>query len=188
MPFLKDVGEFLFGGEKKVENIPSDIEGLRTEFADFFSSQGFDRLSGGATLPGQFINDPMFTQQIIEPFRQLFSQNRERGLAQAKESAGNLTGSGFANILGGEVNRSLQTENAFISDLINRFATSSAQLSTQAQQSDAQRFAQLLGLFTSTGVGSPETFRQPGFLEDFFSLIGQVGGSVAAAQGAGAGG
>ena len=179
MSFL---GEFLLGGEKTVQNIPEDITGLRGELAQLFSGQGFGGLQAGARLPGDFINDPQFVQTIIEPFRQLFSQNRERGLAQAKESAGNLTGSGFANILGGEVNRSLSQENALISSIINRFAESSSRIATGAQQSDAQRFAQLLSMFTSTGVGSPDTFRQPGFLEDLASLFGQIG---AASQGAG---
>ncbi len=151
---------FLFNQTKKAEGVPGDIEGLRDQTASFLSR----RL-------GQFEQgrpSPFLLNQVIGPTRELFQQNRGIALAQAKESAGNLTGSGFANILGEATNRSLLQEDALIAQIL---------------QQERQNFMQALLGFGTAGVGPPQTYVQTGFLNDLIA-----GGGQAAAAYAGAGG
>lgn len=53
-----------------------------------------------------------FFQNMMAQLQPSFTQARNEGLAAAKESAGSLTGSGFANRLGSSINRSLGNEQA----------------------------------------------------------------------------
>jgi hypothetical protein len=140
---------FLFDQTKQIENIPSDIRGLRGQVGSQLG-QTFQGMYGGAL-------DPTLIQAIIGPMRELFQQNRAIGLEQAKESAGNLTGSGFANTLGATVQRSLADENALIADLINQ---------------ERARVLQAITGFTTAGVAPPTTYTQPGVLSSVASGVG----------------
>lgn len=75
----------------------------------------------------QIVNSPAgsgyFKDQILNPYRDLFSQNRGLALAQAREASGNLTGSGYANALGGVVNQLVPQENAKLADILTQLAT-----------------------------------------------------------------
>ncbi len=89
-------------------------------------TQSLDQLGPGS----QFFNN------INSQLSPVFAQRRAEALAQAKESAGNLTGSGFANILGRTVNKSLAEENASLLD----YGTRAAMAEQQRQGASADRF------------------------------------------------
>lgn len=159
---------FLTGSQKEL--LPGDVQGFRGGLLDFIRQQGL-----GTALSGS-------PQAIdLKPYMDLFGQRRAEGLAQAKESAGNLTGSGFANILGSAAGRSIFDENAFL-----------ANLQENARQASAQRFMGLLGLIP--GV-TGQVGHQPGFLDYLFQgasaaapFLGGLGGGGGGRGGAPAGG
>lgn len=156
-------GEFLVG--KQVESSPKDVQGFRKQLFQFLQSQGIGTAIQGAPQDMNF-----------DPYRQAFAQRRAETLAAAKEGAGNLTGSGFANIYGAAAGRSVADENSFL-----------AQLQEQARQSSANRFLQLLQI-PQGYVG--QMTHQPGLLDyafqgakaaaPFFQLGGGPGGIPAA--------
>jgi hypothetical protein len=103
----------------------------------------------------------------VSAYKDMFTQTRGEGLAQAKEQAGNLTGSGFANTMGEAAGRSVFQENAFLADLMNR-----------NKQANAQRWAQL-------GAGIPgmagQMAYQPGFLDMYMQMLQSAGPAIAMA-------
>lgn len=126
---------FLTG--KQVESNPRDVQDFRHQLLSFIHSQGL-----GSTIAGS----PMSEQQI-SPYRQMFAERRAETLASAKEGAGNLTGSGFANVYGAAAGRSVGEENAFLANL---------------QQQNADRFMKLLQL---PAAYTGQMTHQPGLLE-----------------------
>ena len=140
---------FLFGKQGSFEQVPGDIQGLRGGTADYLQRQ-LDFLSGGE--PSQF-----FIENFLGPTRKLFAQNRESALAQGKEQAGNLTGSGLAETLGGVVNRSLSQEDALLAQML---------------MSERGNILQALLGFGTAGVGPPQQFYTPGLLDSLFQGAG----------------
>jgi hypothetical protein len=65
------------------------------------------------------VNSAFFNNMVAQ-LAPLFNQQRAQAIAQAKEGAGNLTGSGFGNILGEAVNRSLGQQQATLADYASR--------------------------------------------------------------------
>lgn len=59
-----------------------------------------------------------FYRQITGTYNSAFDQQRATALAQAKEGAGNLTGSGMANTLGTTVNRGLADQQKAVTDAL----------------------------------------------------------------------
>lgn len=84
---------------------------------------------GGATSP--------FFQNMMAQYEPLFAQERARTIAQAKESSGNLTGTGYANNVANALNRTLTDQQAKIADLFR-----SDLANEQARQSQLSQFAQ----------------------------------------------
>lgn len=99
--------------------------------ADRISSDGTN-IDSVDQLGGNFFDSMMSRYQPI------FDQQRARALAQAKEAAGNLTGTGYAEHLGRAVNRSLMDEQAqmlnFANQGIDRELSRQGQLAGFAQQ------------------------------------------------------
>jgi hypothetical protein len=62
-------------------------------------------------------------QMDLQPYRDLFTLQNTRNLAQAKEQSGNLTGSGFANVLGRTAGEAATAQGAFLADLLERRRT-----------------------------------------------------------------
>ncbi len=89
--------------------------------------QSVDQLSAGP--------ESYFAQRVLDPYKQMFGQNRAEALAAAKEASGNLTGSGFSNALGTTVNRSLGEENAALSGVL----TDLSKFEVDRQQQVAER-------------------------------------------------
>lgn len=134
-------GDFLIGKSK--ENSPADMQAFRKMLLDFIGQQGLDTALHGADQGPD-----------LAPFQKLFAQTRAEGLTQAKESAGNLTGSGLGNTIGTAAGRSISEENAFL-----------ANLKENARQQSANRFLQLIG--AAPGFAGQMGY-QPGFLDYLF--------------------
>lgn len=122
------------------ENIPGDISGLRENFSAFLQNQGFGGLNTGTP--------------DIEPYRKLFEQQNQFNFAKAKESAGNLTGTGYGARIGRAAQEATTEQGGFLANLLE-----------QSKQQNASRLAQVLMPFLTTGVGAPTTSYQPGFLD-----------------------
>ena len=109
-----------------------------------------------------------FYQNLLKPYQDMFAAQTGDALAQAKESAGNLTGSGYNNILGSSLASSLAGQQQL-----------TAQTLMGLRQQEIQRqqnfLNSLLG-FASTGVGPDQTAYQPGLLDSLLPVAGQIGG------------
>lgn len=151
-----------FVGKTKTESgVSPDVAKLRESMATFLQNKGYEGLFSQGS-----------DEQILAPYRDLFKQQNATGLAQQKESGGNLTGSSFELGQSNYLSKATTGQNAFLADILER-----------RKQADQSRYAQLLlGLGTS-GVGPPTVGYQPGFLD----YLMQGAGTVASAYGASAG-
>ena len=153
---------FLFGSTKvEAARPPKDTEALRKDLASFLQEQM-------GTLapqdPKAFELSPFFIEQFLDPTREMFTERRRGALAQGLESVGNLTGSGVSERLGGVVNRSLGQEEFLLSQILRgEFGRQFA-----GREGQRQRIAQLMGGFSTAGVGAPQVFRQQGLLDSLF--------------------
>lgn len=136
------------------ESVPGDVAGTRGDFASWLGSQGFDKLATDSP--------------DLEPYRRLFEQQNARTFAQAKESVGNLTGTGLTNTLGNAAAQASTSQGAFLADLLSR-----------TQAANADRFAGVLTPFLNTGVGPPQQSYQPGFLDYLTQGAMQIGTAYA---------
>lgn len=147
---------------------------------------------GGAVNP--------FIQNMMAQLQPMFTQQRNESMAAAREGAGNLTGSGFANILGSAINRSLGQEQATAAQyasqglmaemqrqqqtqaLAAQQAAAQAQLDQQRHgmqyqtaadlsNANAQRFMQMLMGMSTAGLG-PEQVVQSGGVGSMLAPIG----------------
>jgi hypothetical protein len=89
-------------------------------------TQSVDQLGGANSA---------FFQNMMQQLQPAFNQQRQLAAAQGAESAGNLTGSGMANRLGGALNRSLGDEQARLAD----YATQGLGMEVNRQGQDAGR-------------------------------------------------
>lgn len=128
------------GKSVTTENVPGDVKGLRSGFADYLMNQGFNGLNTGTP--------------DISPYQKLFESQRADSFAQAKESAGNLTGSGYGARVGRAAQQSTLEEGGFLSNLLE-----------QSKQQNSSRLASVLMPFLNTGVSSPTQSYQPGLFD-----------------------
>lgn len=145
------------GSTKETSGVNSDVKKLRESMASFLQNKGYEGLFSTGS-----------DEELLKPYRDLFKQQNETGLAQQKESAGNLTGSSFALGQSNYLSKATTQQGAFMSDLLER-----------RKQADQARFAQLLLGLGTAGVGPPTTAYQPGFLD----YLMQAGQTVATAYG-----
>jgi hypothetical protein len=159
----------LTGKTEQVNSIPPDILQLRSSLANFLmqglqgygnEAFGFGQGSQGYSSQGQ---GPI-PESVLGPYRELFASNREAGLAQAKESAGNLTGSGYNNILGDSLRQTLGQENATLASLGIQ--------QQQFRQNQQEQFLRLLLGLSTAGVGPQGQAYTPGFLDYLFQGAG----------------
>lgn len=147
---------FLFGKQQQLSNVNPATQGADTAAIQWLMSQGFGGVNPAGPMPTSF----------ADPYRAQFAQNNAGVFGQAKEAAGNLTGSGLGNSLGIAAQRTANDQSSFLANLWE-----------QRRQADANRFAQFaLGLLGSPAGGVTNTYR-PGFL-DYLSQ-----GATAAAGG-----
>lgn len=131
------------GKTEQMSGTPEEVLGLRQWLAQMLQQEG-----------GQGLFSQGDSEDILAPYRELFEQENMRTFAQAKESAGNLTGSGYGKIMArGAANASTQ-QGGFLANLLE-----------QRRTGDANRMAALLQTMSSAGVGSPQYAYQPGFID-----------------------
>lgn len=90
------------------------------------NTQSVDQIGG--------VNSAFF-RNMMGQLSPAFDQRRAEALAAAREGAGNLTGSGFANTLGSSINRSLGEERATLAD----YASKGIETEVQRAIADADR-------------------------------------------------
>lgn len=151
------------GKSVTTENVPGDIKGLRSSFADYLMKGGFEGLNTGTP--------------DLQAMKDLWTQQNAQTFAQAKEASGNLTGTGYGNRIGAAAQRAGTEQGAFLSNLLE-----------QSKQQNASRLAQVLLPFLNTGVGAPSTSYQPGFLDYAIGGAGQVFSGIASGGGFSGGG
>jgi hypothetical protein len=178
------------GKQENINTTPQDIRGLREQVVNFLTSGGLGQVNSAGTKPGN-VDDQFFMNNILSPYRDMYAANRAGSLAQAKESAGNLTGSGYNNLFGSALANSLAQENAGLAQTRmglrqneQQYGLQRAQLQQQNQQFNAQQFLQMLLGMSTTGVGAEQPTYKPGFLDHYTNLLGTV---VGAAGGSGGG-
>ena len=172
------------GKTKTVEQVPGDVKGLRGAAVDYLLNGGLGatQSQAGQVAP---VDDAFFMQNILGPYQQMFAANRAGTLAQAKESAGNLTGSGYNNLFGNALASSLAQENAGLTQTRmglrgqqQQFNLAQAQMQQQNNQFNSGNLMNLLLGLSTTGVGAPQQQYKPGFLDYYTSVLGSVLGAA----------
>lgn len=206
---------------KRYDTTPAQTSQLRGGIVDYlmggnkgggasgFGTQGngtgspYDRINAHTAAPTQSIDqlggaDSEFFKNMIARYQPAFDQNRNLAIAGAKEGAGTLTGSGFANILGTNINRSLADQNNTLTGIASHGMDLEAQRQAQrygaetgVNQQNASNFLQLLMGQGLAGVG-PDTIKTSGgigaLLGPLASLAGLYFGHGGGIPGLGGGG
>lgn len=159
---------FLTGKTEKNSNVNKPTTRLQKDMAKWLRSYGLDR--------GLFPNANELGVDL-QPYRDLFTLQNAHNFAQAKESAGNLTGSGFANVLGSRAGEAATAQGAAMADLLERRRSNDQSIFLQS----------LLGNMNSQAAGVNYT-HSPGLLDyaaQGFSAAAPylIGGPAGAAMG-----
>lgn len=135
----------LTGKTEQLSNVTPETSQLFNSLLSFIGTgQGLNRLTPGTQID----------KSSIQPYLDLFTQQNARNLAQAKESAGNLTGSGLGSIIGQEAGRANTEQSAFLANLFE-----------QRRQQDANRFLNLVLGSLDSRAGGVSNVYSPGFLD-----------------------
>lgn len=148
---------FLTGQTRQNSTTPREVMGVRQGLGNYLRGLDPSALASGR-LPGG--------GEDLSDYQKMFAERRAYGLAQAKESVGNLTGSGLGNTIGTAAGRSISEENAFLANL----------LETRRQNQANRIFS-----FLNQGVGPEQTTYQPGFLDYLFQGAAQAAPFLAGA-------
>jgi hypothetical protein len=135
---------FLTGQTKQTSNVNGSTEGLDKSLIEWITGQGFKGLNPGTQVD----------EASIAPYRKMFEQNNALNFAQAKESVGNLTGSGLGNTIGTAAARGNAEQGSFLANLFEN-----------RRQQDANRFLSLIMGTLGSPAGGVATSYQPGFLD-----------------------
>jgi len=159
---------FLVGKNVQQPNVNSATSGLDQELIKYIQGQGFAGLNPGTSVDAA----------SIAPYQKMFADQNAQTFGQAKESAGNLTGSGLGDSLGRAAGVASNAQGGFLANLFE-----------QRRQQDASRFLQLILGTLGSPAGGVTNVHQPGLL-DYASqgaaaaapfLAGGAGGGAAAA-------
>lgn len=173
---------FLTGNVQNIDTTPPDVRAIREMFGGALMGElpgavrrGFGPLGDyGSGADMQF-----FLQNLLKPYQQMFAAQREGVLAQAKESAGNLTGSGYNNILGSAAAESLANEQGILAGILNQLRGQEINRGLTLRGQDIGRQSDLLRLilgFSSSGFPNQPAY-QPGFLDYAAPIAGTVLGA-----------
>lgn len=91
--------------------------------APTISTEGTQTQSADQIAQGVMGENSMFTKNILPAYNNLFNTQNALTAAAAKESAGNLTGSGFANTMATALNRNNSTQQALLADTLNKLVS-----------------------------------------------------------------
>lgn len=166
------------GKVRTYDNTPEDVKGIRREFGTALQGQ-----IPGALAPirdyGSNADSQFFLQNLLKPYSDLFSAQRGSALAQAKESAGNLTGSGYNNILGSAAAESIAQEQFILANLLNSLRGQEMQRGLTMRGQDIGWQSNLLNTILGFGAsGTPkQQAYQPGFIDYAAPIVGSaIGG------------
>lgn len=135
---------FLVGKTQERSNVSGQTSELHNEIIKWIQAQGLSSLNPGTMV------DPA----AAEPYKKQFADQNAEVFGQAKESAGNLTGSGLGNTLGKSAQRASTEQGSFLANLFEN-----------RRQNDAARMLQLvLGTMNSQAAGVQYTHK-PGLLD-----------------------
>lgn len=135
---------WLTGKNVQQSNVNQPTAGLDQSLIQWIQGQGFAGLNPATSVDAA----------SAAPYQKMFADQNAQVFGQAKESAGNLTGSGLGAQLGTAGQRASTEQNAFLANLFE-----------QRRQNDSNRFLQLvLGTLGSPAGGVTNTY-QPGFLD-----------------------
>lgn len=149
------------GGVKKVDTRTGNQAKLQGGITDFIQGQGYgatqaamptdlpsfvgvQKVGPGSSLATDSVDklggaNSAFFNNMVNQLQPSFNQARAEGVAAAKEGAGSLTGSGFANILGSAINRSMGSQQATLAN----YAAQGLNTEVGRQQGDANRAASM---------------------------------------------
>lgn len=150
----------------------------------------------------QIVNSPAasgyFKDEVLSPYRALFGQQQADALAAAKEASGNLTGSGYANALGGALERLVPQQNVQLSDILTNLAgTELGRQQSIAQREQEKNFQnqntdlaraledarlQTQASITNAGEGNRFNISRLGTQSDLLGQFANIFGNQAGAQ------
>lgn len=134
----------LTGQTSSRSNVNKETAEMQKGLVEYLTKMGFQGWNPEANA-----EDPS-----IMAYRKFFADQNMFNMAQAKESAGNLTGSGFANTMGNAAGRASTEQGAFLTNMME-----------QKRRSDADRYVQLLLGTMGSPAGQRQSSYQPGFLD-----------------------
>lgn len=134
---------FLLGSQKQLSNVNQGTGQLDSQLINYLMGQ-----------LGSLNPSPGDNAAYLKPYTDLFATQNAKTAAQAKESAGNLTGSGLGNTIGTSLGQAEQGQNAFLANLLE-----------QHNQAKANRFAQLFLGTLGSPAGGVTNYYQPGVLD-----------------------
>lgn len=135
---------FLVGKTQERSNVSGETSDLFKQLIQYIQGQGFAGLNPGTSVDAA----------SAEPYQKLFRDQNAQTFGQAKESAGNLTGSGLEKGLGNAAQKASTEQGSFLANLFEN-----------RRQSDAARMLQLvLGTMNSQAAGVSYTHK-PGLLD-----------------------
>lgn len=111
-------------------------------------------ISGGEGGLNRLFPGTQVDKESQQPYLDMFTQQNSRNFAQAKESAGNLTGSGLGNIIGAEAGRANTEQGAFLANLFEN-----------RRSQDAARFLSLVLGTLGSPAGGVTQMHTPGLLD-----------------------
>jgi hypothetical protein len=135
---------FLMGKNEQLSGTDAAGQDLWRQLIGYVKGQGFAGLNPGTSVDSA----------SAEPYQQLFRKQNAQNLGQAKESLGNLTGSGVGTILGREAGSAATEQGAFLANLFEN-----------RRQQDANRFMQLVLGSLGSPAGQVQNVYRPGFLD-----------------------
>lgn len=156
----------LLGSQQQLPTTSKNNQQTYNDLLSWINGAGIQGLN-----PSVNPNSPE-NQAFLKPYMDLFATQNARTLAQAKESAGNLTGSGLGNTIGARAGEAAAGENAFLSNLLE-----------QHNQTSASRYASLILGALGSPAGQVQNYYQPGIMDYLLQGAGNV---ATAAAGAGA--
>lgn len=135
---------FLTGKTEKQSNVNTPTYRLQKDMAKWLRAYGM----------GNLFPDTAGISMDLQPYRDLFTLQNTRNFAQAKESAGSLTGSGFAEILGRQAGDAATAQGAQMANMIEARRTNDQNVFLQS----------LLGAMGSPAAGVTYT-HSPGLFD-----------------------
>lgn len=139
------------GSVKQSQTGPQDVGPLRNSMMQFLLHGQSDPNSQFSQLSVPGFNNGQPNPEL-DAINKMFDATRAEALGQAKESAGNLTGSGNINLFGSALAQSLAAQQKQLADA-----------GMQGAEDNQKTFANLFSQFGANNVGSQGAYQPSGF-------------------------